>query len=95
MSRTIFVILVLGFFALTKARSIRHKGCNNGYKLCPSGLICKEHECIINNELVCKSTSQCKSGYICLDGICRKRIGPSKWTQHYVKYVNELQADFM
>ena len=74
-------------------------GPNNIDRLCPSGLICKEEKCIFDPEPVCKSTSQysykCTSGYICLNGVCRKKLGPTKWTQNYVKYINGLQADLM
>ena len=93
MNRIFFAILVLSFFALTKARS--PPGCSNAVNICPSGLICKEGKCIFDLKPVfCKSQSQCISGYFCLKGICIP-LGPTKWTQNYVKYINGLQADLM
>ena len=62
---------------------------------CPLGLICKYEKCILESQHDCNSTIDCKLGYICFFGMCSKKLGPSKWTQHYVKYVNELQADLM
>ena len=71
-------------------------GCNNNDRFCPHGMICKEELCIfLDSGPVCKSKRDCLSGYICLNGVCSKKLGPTKWTQNYVKYVNGLQADLM
>ena len=59
------------------------------------GLICKYEKCVFGSEHDCKSEIDCKLGYICLNGVCSEKPGPTKWTQHYVKYVNELEADLM
>ena len=74
---------------------ISFSGCNNIDRFCPEGLICKYEKCIFGSKHDCKSTIDCKLGHICLNGVCSKKLGPAKWTQHYVKYVNELQADLM
>ena len=64
MNRIFFAILVLGFFALTKARSDVRKQCINDY----DSQLTQSRK--VNDS---RFVSKCRQGYKCVHGICKRR----------------------